>query len=86
MKKTFEEQVRCLDDPPPVEKPLVVPTLETHLQERRSPVVTWQLLLMVFAFVLFVLAGFGYTVPRLTVNLGWLGLACWILTHIIPRG
>lgn len=34
----------------------------------------WHLILLVFAFVLFVLAGLNVAVPR--VHLGWLGLAC----------
>jgi hypothetical protein len=35
---------------------------------------TWQLVLLVFAFVLFVLAALN--VPSSRVNLGWAGMAC----------
>jgi hypothetical protein len=34
----------------------------------------WQLILLVFAFVLFVLAALN--VPSSRVNLGWAGMAC----------
>lgn len=41
-------------------------------------------ILLVFAFVLLVIAALGYT-PRPSVNLGWLGLALWVLS-ILLRG
>lgn len=37
---------------------------------------TLHLVLLVFAFVLFVLAAIGVGAPR--VSLGWAGLACWV--------
>lgn len=37
--------------------------------------------LLVLAFVLLLLAAFGVSSPR--VNLGWLGLACWVATHLV---
>jgi hypothetical protein len=40
-------------------------------------------ILLVFAFVLLVVAAFGIGLPR--VNLGWLGLALWVLS-ILLRG
>lgn len=85
-RRSFEERFRCLDDPPPAaEKPLVVPDLETHLRERRVPMASAYLILMVLAFACLGLAAFGVTGhPR--VNLGWLGLALWVLAIIIPRG
>jgi hypothetical protein len=39
------------------------------------------LLLLVAAFVLLLAAAFGVAVRR--VSLGWLGLACWMLTLVI---
>ena len=39
-------------------------------------------ILLVFAFVCFVLAGLGVGGPR--VNLIGFGLAAWVLTNIIP--
>lgn len=39
------------------------------------------LILMVFAFVLLVLAAAGVNHPR--VNLGWLGMALWALTLLL---
>jgi hypothetical protein len=41
-------------------------------------------ILLVFAFVLFVIAAFGWT-PKPPISLGWLGLACWVLS-ILLRG
>ena len=40
------------------------------------------IILLVFAFVLLVVAAFGWT-PRPTVNLGWLGLALWVLSILL---
>lgn len=39
------------------------------------------LLLLIAAFVLLLAAAFGVAVRR--VSLGWLGLACWMLTVVI---
>lgn len=43
----------------------------------------WQLVLLVFAFVLFVLAALN--VPSTRVSLGWAGMACvaayWLFAH-----
>jgi hypothetical protein len=39
------------------------------------------MILTVIAVVLFVLAAFGVTAPR--INLGWLGLACWALDTLV---
>lgn len=41
-----------------------------------------KLILLVLAFVLFLLAAFGVAVPR--VNFTALGLAAWVLTLLIP--
>ena len=38
-------------------------------------------ILMVFAFVFFVVAAAGIALPR--VNLGWVGLACWALSILL---
>jgi hypothetical protein len=43
------------------------------------------LILLVFAFVLFVLAGLGVPNPPRINFLGW-GLACWVLVEILTRG
>ena len=40
-----------------------------------------KVLLMVLGLVLLILAGLNVGVPR--VNLGWLGLACWLLAVIL---
>jgi len=46
---------------------------------------TWQLVLLVFAFVLFVLAALN--VPSSRVNLGWAGMACvaayWLFARAV---
>jgi hypothetical protein len=43
----------------------------------------WQLVLLVFAFVLFVLAALN--VPSTRISLGWAGMACiaayWLFAH-----
>lgn len=39
------------------------------------------LILMVFAFVLFIVAAVWKDVPRIP-HPGWLGLACWVLATI----
>jgi hypothetical protein len=39
-------------------------------------------ILMVFAFVLLVLAGFNVPAPP-RLSLGWLGMACWALAVIV---
>lgn len=43
----------------------------------------WQLVLLVFAFVLFVLAALN--VPSSRISLGWAGMACvaayWLFAH-----
>lgn len=39
-------------------------------------------ILMVFAFVLLLLAAFNVPVPP-RINLGWLGLACWALAILL---
>jgi hypothetical protein len=39
-------------------------------------------ILLVIAFVCFLLAAFGVSVPR--INFIGLGLACWVLTLLIP--
>jgi len=44
----------------------------------------FNLILMVFAFVLFVLAGLGIPSPPRFNLLGW-GLACWVLAEILGR-
>jgi hypothetical protein len=46
------------------------------------PLIT--LILLVFAFVLFVLAGCNVPSPRWNL-IGW-GLACWVLATILERG
>lgn len=38
-------------------------------------------ILLVFAFVLLLCAAFGVALPR--VQLGWLGLACWVLSILL---
>lgn len=38
-------------------------------------------ILLVFAFVLFVLRAFRVGEPR--VDLGWVGLACWVLSILL---
>lgn len=38
-------------------------------------------ILLVIAFVLLLLAAFGVAAPR--VNLGWLGVACYVLTMLV---
>ena len=43
------------------------------------------LILMVFGFVLFVLAGLGVPSPPRFNLIGW-GLACWILAEILSHG
>lgn len=43
---------------------------------------TVKLILLVLAFILFLLAAFGVAVPR--VNFMALGLACWVLTLLVP--
>jgi len=45
-----------------------------------------QLILMIFGFVLFVLAGLGVPNPPNRWNLVALGLACWVLAEILGRG
>jgi hypothetical protein len=40
------------------------------------------MILLVIAFICFLLAAFGAPIPR--VNLVALGLACWVLTLVIP--
>jgi len=42
------------------------------------------LILLVLAFVLFLLAAVGAAVPR--VNLVAAGLACWVLSLLLGRG
>ena len=42
------------------------------------------LLLLVFAFVFFVLAGLGVPSPPRLQFIGW-GLACWIMAEIITH-
>lgn len=82
--RAFEERYRTLDDPPPP-IPVKFPDLQTHLQERRFSMVTLHLVLMILAFVCLVLAGIGVpAVPR--VNIGWLGMAFWVLAILIGRG
>ena len=44
----------------------------------------FNLILMVFAFVLFVLAGLGIPSPPRFNLLGW-GLACWVFAEILGR-
>ena len=39
------------------------------------------LILLIAAFILFVLAALGVSAGR--VSLGWAGLACWVLTLLI---
>lgn len=41
-----------------------------------------QTILMVFAFVLFVLAGLGVPTPPRFQLIGW-GLACWVLSVLL---
>jgi hypothetical protein len=41
-----------------------------------------QTILMVFAFVLFVLAGLGVPTPPRFQLIGW-GLACWVLSILL---
>jgi hypothetical protein len=43
------------------------------------------LILLVFAFVLFVLAGLGLPQPTRFNFVGW-GLACWILADLLKGG
>ena len=79
--RSFEQRYRTLDDPPPPVKPLVVPDLETHLKERRLPMVTLNTVLMVLAFLFLVLAAVGVQIPR--VSAGWIGLAFWVLAILL---
>jgi hypothetical protein len=44
----------------------------------------WQLILLVAAFILFVLAALG--VPSNRVNLGWAGMACIAAYWLFARG
>lgn len=44
---------------------------------------TWQLVLLVFAFVLFVLAALN--IPSSRVNLGWAGMACLAAYWLFAR-
>lgn len=43
--------------------------------------VSLALILMVFAFVLFVCAGLN--VPSGRISLGWFGLACWVASILV---
>ena len=43
------------------------------------------LILMVFGFVLFVLAGLNIPQPSRFNMIGW-GLACWVLAEILKNG
>ena len=45
-----------------------------------------QLILMIFGFVLFVLAGLGVPNPPNRWNRVAFGLACWVLAEILGRG
>jgi len=47
--------------------------------------VTLNLVLLILAFVCLALAAFGAPIPP-RVNLGWLGLAFWVLAILIGRG
>jgi hypothetical protein len=47
--------------------------------------VTLNLVLLVLAFVCLALAAVGVPIPP-RVNLGWLGLALWVLSILIGRG
>ena len=40
-------------------------------------------ILLIAGFVCFILAAIGW--PKTAVNLGWAGLACWILTALIGK-
>jgi NhaP-type Na+/H+ or K+/H+ antiporter len=44
---------------------------------------TWQLILLVFAFVLFILAALN--IPSSRVNLGWAGMACLTAYWLLAR-
>jgi hypothetical protein len=44
-------------------------------------VISIKLILMIFAFICLLLTAFNISAPR--VHLGWLGLACWLLSVLI---
>jgi Na+/H+ antiporter NhaC len=46
---------------------------------------TISLILLVFAFVCFVIAAFWNPPSPPRVLLGWFGLACWVLAEILGR-